>query len=166
MTNKIRYSEVVYVDSTVNNKELFLILNEWFAKTYKNSKNVIEFKDKEIGKIVGKANMSVNVRGLFGSGFSSHTERIQYLISISVKNGKYKCEVTDFFPIDDLGLGVNMGDCDDWLNNKKNIGFGVANKSKMLNDILNQIDKKINDLLSELKLFVKTKESEIKNDDW
>lgn len=91
-TNKIMFTEVVTVDSATKN-ELYLRAREWFAKTYNNSKDVIQMDDKEAGKIVGKGAFKVYAHnmGLRDYGL------VTYTISITAKDGRFKYELTDIY---------------------------------------------------------------------
>ena len=85
-THLITYSEVVKVDG--NKDELYSRAREWFAKTYNSAQSVIQMDTKD--KIVGKALMQVYYKGGdFGY--------INYTVSIYLKDGKYKYEITDFY---------------------------------------------------------------------
>jgi hypothetical protein len=81
-TNKITYSEVVYVDSLADKQELFSRTREWFAKTYNSSNNVIQMEDKENGKIVGKALIQVYHKVL-GANYPSGYINPNYALEIT-----------------------------------------------------------------------------------
>jgi hypothetical protein len=66
LTHKITYTEVVYLDSLTDKQEIFSRAREWFASAYKSSINVIQMDDKEGGKIVGKAQILVEMTTIFG----------------------------------------------------------------------------------------------------
>jgi hypothetical protein len=154
LTNKITYSEVVYVDSLANKQELFSRAREWFAKAYKSSTNVIQMEDKESGKIVGKALMQVYHKAL-GSNYPSGY--INYTISIYIKDGRYKYEVTDFHHTD-------YGICENMINTTdKTMGMSYQ---KTYNYYLYQMDNNIKDLIFNLKASMTTKATNTKKDDW
>jgi hypothetical protein len=165
LTGKITYSEVVYVDSLANKQELFSRVREWFAKAYQSSTNVIQMEDKERGKIIGKALMQVYHKAL-GSNYPSGY--INYTISIYVKDGRYKYEVTDFHHTGQLVSGGNRipdyGICEKMINTTdKTMGISYQ---KTYNYYLYQMDNNIKDLISDLKSAMMTKTTNTKNDDW
>jgi len=79
-------SEIVKVDSTLKKSTLFSNGLTWFAYQFKSSNDVIQMKDIESGKIIGK--------GIFeyinqnGKSIPRHI-----LITLTVKDGKYKIEI-------------------------------------------------------------------------
>ena len=165
LTSKITYSEVIYVDSLANKQELFSRAKEWFAKAYKSSTNVIQMEDKESGKIIGKALMQVYHKA-FGSNYPSGY--INYTISIYIKDGRYKYEVTDFHHTGQLVSGGNRipdyGVCEKMINTTDKT-MGISHQ-KTYNYYLFQMDNNIKDLLSDLKSAMTTKETNTKKDDW
>ena len=166
LTNKITYSEVVYVDSLANKEQLFSRAREWFAKAYKSSTNVIQMEDKESGKIVGRALMQVYHKALLSSNMPSG--HINYTISIYLKDGKYKYEVTDFYHTGQMFNNVvgipDYGSCENMLNTiHKTMG---KPSQKIYNSYVYQIDDNIKNMISDLKASMTTKVTNIKKDDW
>ena len=164
-TSKITYSEVIHVDSLANKQELFSRAREWFAKAYKSSTNVIQMEDKESGKIVGKALMQVYHKAL---GTEYQGGYINYTISIYMKDGRYKYEVTDFHHTGQLVSGGNRipdyGACEKMINTTDK-SMGVSYQ-KIYNYYLSQMDNNIKDLISGLKAAMSTKTTNTKKDDW
>lgn len=165
LTNKITYSEAVFVDSLTNKQELFSRTREWFAKTYKSSTNVIQMEDKENGKIVGKALMQVYHKGLFSELYESGY--INYTISIYIKDGRYKYEITDFYHKGQYiggkynGRIPDYGVCENMINTKDKT-MGISNQ-KFYNYYLYQIDTNIKNLIIDLKTTISSKN---KKDEW
>jgi hypothetical protein len=71
-------SDVVSVDSTTTKETLYSNALSFFAITFKSAQNVIQMKDPESGKVIGK--------GLLSNGR-------KVTITISCKDGKYKYEI-------------------------------------------------------------------------
>lgn len=164
-TSKITYSEVIYVDSSANKQELFSKARAWMTKAYKSSTDVILIEDKEAGKIVSKALMPVFHRVLGTESLNGH---INYTISIYVKDGRYKYEITDFFHtgqvISDGSRTADLGVCEKMINTtEKAMGISLQ---KMYNYYLYQLDNNIKALVADLKTAMATKASSIKNDNW
>lgn len=85
--------QFVLIDSLNATKDkLYIKANEWMAKKYVSSKAVIQMQDKEAGKIVGKAIMDVHNQ----AGPSYNYETVDYIITIDVKEGKYRCVLSNF----------------------------------------------------------------------
>src|SRR5258708_31294843 len=77
-TNKIMYTEVVKVDSSVTKDILYSKAREWFAIAFKSSNVVIQLEDKENGKIIGKAIMDVYYKSMG----REYPIIIRYIVSI------------------------------------------------------------------------------------
>jgi len=79
-------TEIVKVDSTLKKSTLFSNGLSWFAYQFKSSNDVIQMKDLESGKIIGK--------GIFeyvdqnGKSIPRHI-----IITLTVKDGRYKYEI-------------------------------------------------------------------------
>lgn len=159
-TNKITYSEVVPVDSSVSKQELFGRAREWFAKTYRSSTNVIQMEDKESGIIVGKALFQVYHRAL-GSNYPSGY--INYTISVYLKDGRYKYVFTNFYH-SGQGMAAGYGVCEDMLNTKDNV-LGLSYQ-KTYNYYLSQLDLQIQDIASDLKESMKIQSFNNQDDTW
>lgn len=162
LTNKISYTEVVFVDSLSNKQELYSRAREWFAKAYKSSTNVIQMEDKESGKIVGKALMQVYAKAL---GTNHPSGYINYTISVDMKDGRYKYEVTNFYHTGQPGSNtVDYGACEKMINsNDKSYGVSLR---KGYNYWLTQMDDNIKDLIIDLKVAMATKAKNVNKDDW
>lgn len=89
---------IVTVDGATK-QEIFLRTLEWFAYTFKSSKDVIDLKDQESGKIIAKG--YIDFIYLF-TNFGINT-----LISIEVKDGKARisCVARSLEYVDDGRIG-------------------------------------------------------------
>ena len=90
----VTYAGTITVDSALTKKELYSRAQEFFAKAFVSSLNVIQYQDKEEGEIIGKGNMSIKVDG--------RESILKFTLSIYVKDGKYKYIITDITS-DELG---------------------------------------------------------------
>jgi len=70
-------SEVVKVDSTINKVNLYSNALSFFATEFKSANDVIQMKDAETGKVIGKGIV----------------DKREITITISCKDGKYKYEI-------------------------------------------------------------------------
>lgn len=165
VTKMITYTEVVNVDTSLTKLELYSRAREWFAKAYNSSQNVIQMDDKESGKIVGKALTQVYHKAL-GSNYPSGY--INYTISIYLKDGRYKYEITNFHHTGQLVSGGNriedFGPCEEMINTKKKT-WGMSYQ-KTFNYYLLQLDTKTKSLIEDLKISMASKALNSKKNDW
>lgn len=147
-THLITYTEVVTVNG--DKDELYSKAREWFAKTYNSSMKVIQMDSKD--KIVGKALMHVYYHG-GGYGY------INYTISIYLKDGKYKYEITNFYHTGEVRTGgsyvgnvyfatldiPDYGVCEEMLREKK------KHAQKVFNSLITQMDENIKPLITGMK---------------
>lgn len=91
---KIVYTEVIEMQN-VTKDALYSRAYEWFTKAFNSAQNVIQMQDKENGKIIGKGIFDdINSPGPLGmAGVKGY---VKFTISIYLKDGKYKYEITDF----------------------------------------------------------------------
>ena len=165
LTKQITYSEVIKVDSLESKMVLYSKAREWFAKTYKSSSDVIQMDDKESGKLVGKALMQVYHKAL-GSSFPSGY--INYTISIYVKDGRYRYEITNFYHSGQYVSGGNRipdyGVCEKMINTTdKTMGMSYQ---KTYNYYLYQMDNNIKGLIADLKKTMATKTTNSSTEEW
>lgn len=93
-TGKIVYTEVIEMPNMTKDI-LYSRAYEWFAKTFNSAQNVIQMQDKENGKIVGKGSFGdINITA--NLGLVTIEGKVNFTISVYLKDGKYKYEITDF----------------------------------------------------------------------
>jgi hypothetical protein len=92
--DKLVFTEVVTVDSTLKKNDLFNSAREWLNKTFTSGKDVSQIVDKESGEISGKGFIE------FVSKYFNCSARISgkiwFTVNIYLKDGKYKYEFSDF----------------------------------------------------------------------
>lgn len=92
VSNKpLEYSEVVVVDSMLTKAELYTRARTWFVDVFKNSKEVIQYADKDEGEIIGNGYTSIECQGFF-----CNTYGVQFKVRVQTKNGKAKITIYDF----------------------------------------------------------------------
>jgi hypothetical protein len=69
--------------------QLYSRAYEWVAKNYNSAQKVIQMQDKDAGKLIVKGRTTAYFKG-HEFGWITHT------LSIYVKDGKYKYDITDF----------------------------------------------------------------------
>lgn len=164
-TGKITFTDVIYLqDSTISKDVLFSKAQEWFAKTYNSSKSVLQMNDKESGKLIGKALMQVYHKAMGKDYESGH---INYTISIFVKDGRYKYEITDLHHTGQLSGSQKISDygpCEEMINTThKTMG---ASHQKLYNYYLLQVKENIEALVANLIAEMQKTSVEKKGDDW
>jgi hypothetical protein len=138
-TQKVTYENVKEVDNT-SKAELYYRAISWVNKTYKSSKDVIQYSDKDVGKIILKPTYFSYVKSLFGSVLIGQWN---YVLTIQVKDNKYKYTFTDFYE-----EATNK--------NCKSLGaieFAYKNTSLLGCPIESQLDEMIEDLNSNMILL-------------
>ncbi len=96
ISHKIDFTEVVKVDGA-SKDDLYIKAREWFAKTFVSAQKVIQMDDKDAGKIIGRG----TARGVESSFLSPVSFTLYYTVSITMKDGRYRYEITDFEYQDD-----------------------------------------------------------------
>ena len=81
-----KMEEIINVSGTKN--ELYIKANQWMVKTFTNAKSVIQFQDKEAGKIMGRYLM----HSYPGSYYTQEID-VFALITISVKDNATKIDI-------------------------------------------------------------------------
>jgi hypothetical protein len=120
-TNRYTYQEVIEV-SGATKEELFDKARMWFTVTYVDAKSVIEVEDKAEGKIIGK--------GSFLIPFSLADRAIQHVVTLEVKNGRYRYTFTNFY-LDMLTSSIGNCTFEDMPKmNRKNI-YGKTHEKMM-----------------------------------
>lgn len=99
----VTYQGVVQAEG-ISKNDLYLSAKEWFVKTFKSANHVIQMDDKESGKIIGK--------GISKSSYNylMHTVLydLNYTVSITVKDGRFRYEIGDMSVKSEGGIGVTV----------------------------------------------------------
>lgn len=83
----LRYQKVHQVD--LPKSEIFSRTEEWFAKTFVDSKSVLEVVNEETGKIIGKGRTEISPTGLVGIP-------VRMTITVEVKPERYRITFDDY----------------------------------------------------------------------
>lgn len=89
-TNLIEYTELVQVDSTTTQKELYSRAKEWVAIAFKSAKDVIQMDDSENGIMILKGIIPISGGMYLADG------KVDFTMKIQLKNGRYKYWITNF----------------------------------------------------------------------
>ncbi|MDO6802980.1 DUF4468 domain-containing protein [Wenyingzhuangia sp. 1_MG-2023] len=80
------FEKIIEVPDKSKN-ELYVEANSWFVKTFNSAESVIEFQDKEAGKIIGKYVFS------YFEGFYYYD--VRQIIAVDVKDNKLRIVISD-----------------------------------------------------------------------
>ena len=93
----LTFSEVIEV-SGADKSELFTRGREWFNETFNSANDVLQIADKETGELIGKCNFTFYYIFKY-MGKNEIPAMIEFQISLWLKDGKYKYELTKFFDV-------------------------------------------------------------------
>ncbi len=159
-TGLVKYEQIVVIDSTTQG-ELFSLAMQWFAESFRSSQNVIQYFDKESGKIIGKGNVQIDDTGL-GFGGTIHPKQsghVDFKIEFTSKDNRYRIIIEDFIHVSSEP-GFSGGDFND-----PKPDCGTANMMKKTwHAIQEQCDLKINNIILSLEHYIKTVPDE--DDNW
>lgn len=87
----VKYSAIVSVDSALSAKQLMTNAEKWFVNYYKSAKDVIQYKSES--EIIGKGSFNC-IWKYSAMQYSNVT--VYHTVKVSLKDGRYKYEITDF----------------------------------------------------------------------
>lgn len=154
-TGKITFSEVVYVDSTITKDQLYYAAREWFAKVFKNSKDVLEIDDIQSGKLIGNGNFTISTTEYLTDS------RVDFSISIYIKDGRYKFVFSNFNHVS-FKSGYSGGALED---EKPDCGNLFMMKAGWI-DVKEQTKTNVSNLISDLKKSMVDLTKGEDKDDW
>lgn len=153
---KVSYSEIVSVDSSVTKNDLFIAARKWFANTYKSANDVIQMQDKEAGEIIGKG----IVKTIYKIPLNpSVVVSVYHTVSITVKDGRYKYEITDltgryYSPGSSIGTSYIPGSNNEFVYDNTIAKFNKKNTAQMNKDVnmkIRAIIKSLKEAMSKAK---------------
>lgn len=115
------------VNTGIKKDMMFSNAQEWIAKTFGDYKKVIQFENKEDGKLIIKGFSPINhVRKL-----DNLSERMSYTITIDIKDDKYRYTISDIVIVQSVYAGPlgKIGELE------KKHGEHVANIEKYKNGV-------------------------------
>jgi hypothetical protein len=133
----ITYEKVVEVKG-VSEEELYKRINDWFHTFYKNPSEAIRENDSVNHTIVGKPRFRLS-NTAEKDGMKTEAGLVQYTITVSSRNGRFKYEITAFNV-----KQASYFPCEKWLDTKA-ISYMPA-----YNDYLQQLDKYAHELTASL----------------
>ena len=144
----ISYSEVVKVDSTRMDKDLYAQAKMFFVEAFKNSKAVIQLEDPANKIIIGEGSIPYSSRYLIGSGTT--IGKISFRMSISCKNGRYKYDIGNF---NHEGKSMSFGYITNVVDPKNRFG-PTGTRIKVYQEMKDKISQEIEPLIVFLKDYM------------
>lgn len=142
----ITYTDVVQLKG-VSTAVLYKRALDWFNTYYKNPADVIRESDSTKGTIVGKSRFKIS-NAPDKKGLRTDAGLIMYTIKVSVREGRYKYEITELNQ-----KAASYTPLEPWLDNTAYA------------DYLEQIDTELRDTIDSLRKAMSTKPP-VKNDNW
>ena len=91
--SQYEYSEVVVLDTLYNRNLLYRNAKLFFAELFKNPNEILQYDDKEEGKLIGKGSFQVAGSQTFLKTYSTESRNVNFTIEIFCKNGRYKYRI-------------------------------------------------------------------------
>lgn len=88
----IVYEEIVEHSKPI--EKVYTSMKLWFTENFKNANYVVQFDDKELGKLTGKGTFQHEPPVHFGSG--PIRGNVSFVIDLSLKENKYRIKVYNF----------------------------------------------------------------------
>jgi len=137
VTNDTKLNRVVEVEN-MSKDEIFVKSMEWFSRTFKESKSVIDYQDKEAGKIIGNGAV-VHYFNMIVNG------QVKFSVKIEAKENRSRITLSNF--------------------SSKIIGTsGPAVDGALMQGEYNKVLPKLEVLMDEYATYLKSASSS--NDDW
>ncbi len=161
--NPISYSNVIESDIT-DTDQLFSLINEWFAMTYKSADDVLQMVDKEAKTIVGKG--AIKYVGM-GMAYACYEGYLRYTIRANVREGRYRIELSDFVhenlpSMSDLcNFGI-ITDADVYATT----GLSKNYHNRAWNDMKSKIAEYSENIFTSLENFINNSSSSNTEEDW
>ncbi|AGN89388.1 DUF4468 domain-containing protein [Flavobacterium psychrophilum] len=153
-SGKLTYKNVIKVDSLKKSSQLYMLSRSWFAEKYNSAKDVIQFEDKEEGKIIARGSFNYNSNVfVYSNATKGH---ITYTLTIIVKDGRYKYEASNFTHqgnpeniVGDVSFGLITSD--------EECPYNISAKgwrNRVWRDLKEQIDGYINPIIISLNKYI------------
>ena len=88
LSDEAELQKVIEVNN-VSQDEIFIKSMEWFSRTFKESKSVIDYEDKEAGKIIGNGAVS-HIYAMIIGGY------VLFSVKIEAKDNKSRITLSNF----------------------------------------------------------------------
>ena len=159
------YEGVITKENTTQT-ELFLKLKEWVAISFKSAKDVIQFEDKEIGKIVSKGNSSYSIN----NGTTILNETVYFILTLETKDNRFKY-LLEFTNLNSAGIDAPIESALvldlESINNLKYVGKKFKQKAiESQESTVKQREENYKEISSAIIQSLQNIEKIESNDDW
>jgi len=96
VNGQYEFSEVVQLDSSFKKDILYRNAKLFFANISKSSKDVLQYDDREEGKVIGKGSVQITGHQNILLNTFSEIRTTNFTLEISCKDGKYKYRLFGF----------------------------------------------------------------------
>lgn len=146
--NGIMYYELISNDTSLSKSQYFESSLKWLAKTFNDSKAVLEYNDKETGEIVGKGLIVID-----------NVTSLKFTVSIICKDGRAKIVIDNIYSLVTYkATGLKMSDSETRIERAY---FKDGDVNKKPRDGFNKIKNKENGYITRMcddwKSYVTTK---------
>lgn len=87
--------ENVYTIEKISKDQLYDGVRQWFAIAFKSSKAVIEYEDKAVGTIIGKANTKYTCAGIGECFMGTTNDVLEFTMRVDTKDGRVRVVFSD-----------------------------------------------------------------------
>jgi len=150
----ITYSDVIAVNNT-SKTELFFRASKWFARTYKDANFSWQVQDKEMGNLLSKGRMKIDVTYFLGKVDGGV---VTYTVQIICKDNRYKYVITDFYHDGKETNSRTGGNLENEINRTNYLQMPIPSQWQ---EIREQVDVNARAIVNDLVKFMSSKD---KND--
>lgn len=164
VNGEYEYQDIVILDSTYKKDDLYRNAKLYFVDNYKSAKDVIQYDDKEQGKIIGKGLFTLSDYQTIIFTPVSETRDVYYTTEITCKDGKYRYRLYGFY----IKIAKDAG------NNRKDYSTNTIDElyesttkgvtKKMEVRLYNAMITKLQSSIETLKTYMIKKQSSYKDD--
>ncbi|HEY4154411.1 MAG TPA: DUF4468 domain-containing protein, partial [Puia sp.] len=133
---RYEFSEIIQLDSTYKKDDLYRNAKLFFTDAFKNAKEVLQYDDRQEGKVIGKGNLQNNAYQVVFLAVYSEKRTTNFTLEIFCKDGKYRYRI---YGIDsDFATTVSGG------NTPDRITTGSVDLDEAYNETVKGSLKKLN----------------------
>lgn len=165
---KYEYIEVVRLDTTYKKDMLYRNSKLFFADAFKSARDVLQYDDREEGKVIGKGNLSIEGEQNILLSYVTEQWTVNFSLEIFSKDGKYRYRIYDF-NIDNRRVTSGGNSTDNVYNTTLSIDEAYKETQKGVSKKMNrkmfaELIGRVNSTITEIKAYMAKKESASNSD--
>lgn len=165
---KYEYIEVVQLDTTYKKDILYRNSKLFFADAFRSAKDVLQYDDREEGKVIGKGNLSIEGGQAVFLTYVTEKWTVNFSLEIFSKDGKYRYRIYDF-NIDTRRVASGGNSPDNVYNATLSIDDAYKETEKGVSKKMNrkmfaELVDRVNKTVTEIKTYMAKKESASNSD--